>query len=105
MTLEYVKNLKCDVVPLSLGVLGLPFHHVFSDASPKKHQCPGLKLAAHAATSLAQCKQISVLPFLMHSVSWLESIDMSVNRSTKDVWILPVQILLNMLLDVKSGST
>ena len=38
------------------GSLEFPFQHVFSDLSTKKHQCPGLKCVANAATSVALCK-------------------------------------------------
>ena len=51
------------------NLLAMPFHHVFSDAHSRKQQCPGLKCAAKAATSLALCKQVSVLPFFVRSMS------------------------------------
>ena len=48
---------------------GGPLHHVFSDASSKKHQCPSLNFAAHVASSLALCIQVSVWPFFVQSMS------------------------------------
>ena len=60
----------------------VPFYHVFSDDGAKKHQCPGLKCAAHAATSLTLCKQISVLPFVVQSMSL--KFDKNMILSSKD---------------------
>ena len=103
LTLEYDNHLQCDTAPLSLGLLDLPFHHVFSDAGPGKHHCPGLNWVANAAASLALCKQISVLPFFVHSMSL--NIDMKYDRLIEAFWSLSVQVLLKMLLDVINGST
>ena len=52
------------------------FHHVFSDAGSTKHHCLGLNWAAYAATSLALCKQVSVLPFFVHSMSFNKDMNM-----------------------------
>ena len=63
------------------------FHHVFSDAGPKKHQCPRLNWIANAATSLVLCKQVSVLPFFVRSMSL--NTDMNVILSSKDSGVSP----------------
>ena len=42
------------------------FHHVFSDADSRKHQCLRWNWVANAATSVALRKQVSVLPFFVH---------------------------------------
>ena len=81
----------------------LRFHHVFSDAGPRKHQCPGLNSVAHVVTSLALCKQVSVLPSFVHSVCL--NIDVNMILSSKDSGFCRLRYLGTVLLDVKSGST
>ena len=84
MVLEYVNHRQMS---LELGFL---FHHVFSDADPEKHQCPGLNVVVKAATSLALCIQMFELSFFVQSVSL--NIDMNLTRSvwmtrSSDLWI------------------
>ena len=109
-----ILNVKCDTrmcqpsamrsCPIVLGFsLRCPFYHVFSDANSKKHQCSGLNCVPNAATSLALCKQISILPLFVESMSL--NIDMKYDPIFNGFWISPVQICLNMLLVVESGNT
>ena len=85
------------------GSLAFPIHHVFSDAGPRKHQCPGLNLVANAATSVALCKHVSALPFFcpLNLVEHGHECD----PSTERFWILPVHVILNMALDVNGRNT
>ena len=95
LTLEYfIPSAMRQYVMFPSGLLGFPFDHFFSDAVPRKHQCLGLNWVANSATSLALWKQVSVFPFLVHS--------MSLN---KRFWSLPVQGFLNLLLDLSGRST
>ena len=64
------------------GSLECPFHNVLSDAGSRKHQCSGLNLVANAASSLALCKQVSVLPFFVQSMQL--NTDMNMILSSKD---------------------
>ena len=54
----------------------LSFHHVFSDAASQKHQRPGLCWAGNAVTSLSLRKQVSVLTFFLHAMSWNKDMNM-----------------------------
>ena len=85
------------------GSLEFALHHALSDAGSKKHQCRGLNLVANAATSVALCKHFSVLPFFLHSMSL--NIDMKYDPFIEILWILPIQVILNMLLDLNGRST
>ena len=71
--------------------LEFSLHHVFSDAGPRKHQCPGFNWVANAETSVALCKQVSVLPFFVHSVSL--NMDMDMISSSKDSGVCPFTYL------------
>ena len=66
LKMSKIAMLHCSII---LGICWDVLFHVFSGANSKKHKCPGLNFAANAANSLALCNQISVLPFLVLSMS------------------------------------
>ena len=79
------------------GPLRFPFHYVFSDAGPKKHQ--------RLAWILSH-----MLPIPSHCIAFPCPINVVEHQHAHDTiferfWISPVQIRLNMLLHAKSGST
>ena len=69
------------------GSLRCPVHHVFSDAGLRKSQSLGWSWIAHAATSVALCKLVSLSPPMS------SHIDMNMIPSSKDSGICPFRRL------------
>ena len=87
MKLDFDNHLLCDSITLSLRFVECPLHHVFSGAGWRKHQCPGLKWVADAAT---------FCPFSVVENSHEH------DPIFKILWSLPVHVFLKMFLDVIS---
>ena len=95
MTFEYVNHFRCYIVRFLWCLLVFQFHHVFSDASARTHQSPGLNLAANAATSFALCIQNFCIAYLC-PMNLVEP-DKTTMRSSNNL-IEPVQVKLSMFL-------
>ena len=91
-------HVKCDTLPCQPSVmrycpivLGVRWNGnpttSFSDAGPKKHQCPGLNFVAHAANYVALCTQFYASPSFVQSVLW--DIGMNMFLSSMDSGFRP----------------
>ena len=103
MALEYVNHVQCDNMTFSLRFVGISVLTIFSDSGTRKHHCPGVNLVANAATSLALCNQVSVLPLIVHSMSLKIDVNMILSSENSGFWTFSVY--LNMPLGVNDRRT
>ena len=98
MTLEYVNHLQCDNIPCPRGSLESAFHHFFLTRAPISTSVPWIELGRTCSHFLGSMQTL-------FGVALLCPINVVEQRHEHDLfieilWISPIQVLLEMLLDV-----